>query len=314
MSKTNKGWSDYWQHDGDCGEVFVNASGERHPALGEFWGALFDDVPPNARVIDIASGAGSIFAHLPGEHGLQLYAADIAEEALQALAERIPGVSTTVCPADAVPYDDRYFDLVVSQFGIEYAGIDAFTESARLVAAGGAMDCLCHVEDGYIDSNNKAQLDEAKYVEESNFIDLCIDLTRAGYRNDVSEMQRTEAAFLPVARKISQGMERCSGGIHSYLFQGFRKLFEERRSYDEADTISWLEDMRRELDKNIDRLSRMRAAALSSADTVSITENLGSAGLQQIQFDLFTTEGNSLPVAWKLSARRPTHQDLEMRK
>jgi len=314
MSSTDQGWADYWQQDGDGGEVFVNAAGERHPALAEYWSAVFEGVPDNASVIDIASGAGSIFAHLQADHGLKLFAADIAEEALEALADRVAGVTTTVCSADAIPYDNEYFDLVVSQFGIEYAGIDAFTEAARLVAPGGGLDCLCHVEDGYIDSNNKTQLEEANYVQESLFIGLCVDLLRAGYRDDVGEMQRTEAAFLPVARRVAQGMERCPRGIHSHLFQGFRKLFEERRSYDQAESMTWLGNMQAELDKNIDRLSRMRAAALSEADTGSITKNLGSAGLQEIQFELFTTAGNELPVAWKLSARRPAHQDLETRK
>ncbi len=297
MSTTDQGWADYWQHDGDGGEVFVNAKGQRHPALADFWSAAFDGVPANASVIDIASGAGSIFAHLQADHGLTLFAADIAEDALMALADRVPGVITIVCSADAIPYDDEYFDRVVSQFGIEYAGPGAFTEAARLVAPGGRLDCLCHVEDGYIDSNNKAQLEEAKYLDESLFIELCTDLLRAGYRDDVSEMQRTEAAFLPVAKKVAEGMKRCPRGIHSHLFQGFRKLFEERRSYDQAESLTWLEDMQAELDKNIDRLSRMRAAALTEADTHDITKNLRSAGLQAIQFELFTTTGNELPVA-----------------
>ncbi len=305
MSTTDQGWVDYWQHDGDGCEVFVNAKGERHPALAEYWSTVFAGVPDAAAVIDIASGAGSIFAHLPAGHGLDLFAADIAEEALLALTDRIPGVTTTVCSADAVPYDDGRFDLVVSQFGIEYAGIDAFTEAARLVAPGGRLSGLCHVEDGYIDSNNKAQLDEANFVAESRFIDLCVDLTRAGYRADAGAMQRSEAAFLPVAKKIVLGMKRCPGGIHSHLFRGFRQLFEQRREYDEADITTWLEQMQVELDKNVDRLSRMRAAALSAADTASIAINLGSAGLQEIQFELFTTTGNRLPVAWKLSALRP---------
>ena len=72
--------------------------------------------------------------------------------------------------------------------------------------------------------------------------------------------------------------------------------------------------MRADLDKNIDRLSRMRAAALSKADMTTIAENLTAAGLQEIQFNLFTTPGNELPVAWKLSARRPAERDPESRR
>jgi len=314
MSGTDQGWVDYWQQDGDSGEVFVNSKGQRHPALAEYWSAVFESVPGGAAVIDIASGAGSIFAHLPADHGLDLFAADIAEEALQALADRIPGVTTSVCSADAVPYDDGRFDLVVSQFGIEYAGIDAFTEAARLLAPGGHMAGLCHVEDGYIDSNNKAQLEEARLVKETDFIGLAIDLTRAGFTDDPEAMRRSETAFVPVMQKIAAGMRRCPRGIHSHLYQGFQNLFERRRSYDKADITTWLGQMHGELDKNIDRLSRMRAAALSPADTASITENLTSAGLQEIQFEQFTTPGNDLPVAWTLSATRPALKKSETRK
>ncbi len=306
MNTTDQGWADYWQHDGDGGEVFVNAKGERHPALAEYWGAVFANVPDNAAVIDIASGAGSIFAHLPAGHGLDLFAADIAAEALKALTDRIPGVTSTLCSADAVPYGDGRFELVVSQFGIEYAGVNAFTEAARLVAPGGRLSCLCHVEDGYIDSNNKAQLEEASLVNETGFIDLATALTKAGFSADVEAMQRSERAFTPAMKKIAAGIKRCPRGIHSHLYQGFQRLFEQRRAYDEADITSWLEEMQGDLNKNIDRLSRMRAAALSPADTTRITKNLTSAGLQGIQFEQFTTPGNRLPVAWKLSAARPT--------
>jgi ubiquinone/menaquinone biosynthesis C-methylase UbiE len=314
MSTTDQGWVDYWQHDGEGGEVFVNSKGERHPALAEYWNHAFEGVAGRSRVIDIASGAGSIFAHLSPDHGLELFAADIAEEALEALKARIPGVTTVACPAEAVPYGDGYFDLVVSQFGIEYAGIEAFTEAGRLVAAGGCLAALCHVEDGYIDSNNKAQLEEARLVDEMRFIDLAKDLTRVAFSNDANAMQQSEAVFAPVMSKVAAGVERCPRGIHCHLFRGFRQLFEQRRAYDATDITTWLEQMRADLDKNIDRLSRMRAAALSKADVTTIAENLTAVGLQEIQFNLFATPGNELPVAWKLSAWRPAEHDPESRR
>ena len=160
----------------------------------------------------------------------------------------------------------------------------------------------------------KAQLEEASLVNETNFIDLAIDLTKATFSANVDAMQHSEKAFVPAMKKVAAGIQRCSRGIHSHLYQGFQRLFERRRSYDEADITSWLEQMQIELDKNIDRFSRMRAAALSAADTANITENLRSAGLQGIQFEHFTTPGNRLPVAWILSAARPALQKSETRK
>lgn len=101
MEQATQGWSAYWEQEGAGGEVFVNAQGRKHPALAEFWAGVFEVLAPGARAIDIASGAGSIYAHLTADHGLDLAAADISEEALKVLQERIPGARTYVCPAEA---------------------------------------------------------------------------------------------------------------------------------------------------------------------------------------------------------------------
>ena len=74
------------------------------------------------------------------------------------------------CPATELPLPDSSFDFVVSQFGVEYAGIDAFIEAARLVKPGGQLSLLCHYQDGYIDSKNQKMLEAAKIARHSNFI------------------------------------------------------------------------------------------------------------------------------------------------
>lgn len=308
MSSNDQGWADYWQQDGDSGEVFVNSKGERHPALADYWKNLFKYWPKDARVIDLASGAGSVFAHLPENHSFNLHAADIAEEALQALSSRVPGVTTTVCSAAETPFEDGSFDCVISQFGVEYAGIDAFTEAARILAAGGQLAALCHIEDGYIDSNNKSHLEGAILARDSGFIDLSLGLTQAAFSKSAADMASSEAAFMPVARAMTKAAEASPSGVHAHLLQGFMQLFQDRNAYDESDITGWLEGMRGELTKNIDRLSRMRAAASSEEDIEIIEKNLMSAGLQDIQFNLFKTPGNELPVAWQLTARRPAAQ------
>jgi cyclopropane fatty-acyl-phospholipid synthase-like methyltransferase len=88
MIDSDKGWTDYWRKDSADGEVFVNAEGERHPALAEFWQAHFSDLREGSRVLDLASGAGSIYAHLPEEHTFQLSATDISDVALGRLFGR----------------------------------------------------------------------------------------------------------------------------------------------------------------------------------------------------------------------------------
>ena len=93
MTGSEQGWSDYWQREGAKGEVFVNAEGESHPALAEYWQRQLASVAGPARIIDLASGAGSIYAHLPEEHEFELFAADISPVALETLSGRFDKVS-----------------------------------------------------------------------------------------------------------------------------------------------------------------------------------------------------------------------------
>ena len=304
MSEPDGKWSDYWANDGASGEVFVNAKGEKHPRLAAYWDKKFVGLATGARIIDLASGAGSVFAQLPEDHGFDLHAADISAEALDALRNRIPGTTTVVCPADKVPYQDHMFDLVVSQFGIEYAGIEAFGEAARLVSRGGSLVALCHIRDGYIDSSNRAQLAEAVLAVDTGFIEKAIALTEAAFAADRDVQANTHAAFVPAERQLSAAVMRQKMGVHAHLYLGFRKLFEERQSYAPADITTWLTEMRKELDKNIDRLTRMCDAALSRDDMGRVSEMLTAQGLRNVSYLKFETPENDLPVAWDLTATR----------
>jgi SAM-dependent methyltransferase len=311
MSESPEGWTDYWKKDGAGGEVFVNAKGEAHPALADFWQAAFADAPAGARVIDIASGAGSVFAHLPEAHGCVLTASDISGAALESLSTRIPEVTTLVCSADDMPLDDGSFDLVVTQFGIEYAGVAAFDEAARLLAPGGRFVGLCHYRDGYIDSDNRAQLDEARIVQERGFIDAAIALAKAAFSGVEGELKKAQDVFVDVATPVGEGMRRHRKGIHTYLFQGFRRLYEHRRQYDLVDVTGWLDAMRGELEKTIDRLERMRAAALSPEDVEEIRRLFEARGLGEVHCTPFETPGNELPVAWKVTALKEDSNDRQ---
>ena len=299
------GWSEYWEQDGAAGgEVFVSGKGDKHPALADYWRAVFNSLSPGASVVDIASGAGSIYAHLEADHGFDLHASDIAAEALEALSERIAGVTTAVSGAGDLPYDDSSFDLVVSQFGIEYAGRDAFAEAARVVKDGGQLAALVHIEDGYVDSNNKAQLAEAELVLRIEFIGRSIDLTNRAFSGNKALLAKTEEAYMPLIQEMSEAIRRCPRGIHAYLFAGFKRLYENRQQYRKSDIVEWLNQMDEELSKTLDRLARMRAAAMSVEDIDIIKGRLEEAGMAEVSAVPFETEGNELPIAWSLTAKR----------
>ncbi|MFQ5610185.1 MAG: hypothetical protein ACE5F8_07950, partial [Woeseiaceae bacterium] len=192
----------------------------------------------------------------------------------------------------------------VSQFGIEYAGANAFAEAARLVADGGMLAALAHVAGGYIDGNNQAQLAEAVDVRDSGFVDMAIRLTRVAFRGNPQALAARDQEILPLVQRVEDSVQRCRQGVHAHLYAGFRQLYENRRRYDESDIVGWLDGMQGEIDKAVDRLSRIRQAALSETDVQKIVEELRVSGFEDASASVFSTPGNDKPVAWNITAHR----------
>ena len=301
----SENWSQYWQDEGRSGEVFVDAKGRKHPALTQFWTETLASLPDKASVVDIACGAGSVFAEVAGADRLQLFANDISADAVELLQRRMPEVSTEVADARSLPYDDQRFDQVVSQFGVEYAGIEAFLEAARLIKSGGSLVTLSHFRNGYIDSRNAIELTSAEAVLASGFIDHAAAVTAAVFADDRSAFDKAFAGFQPAEQTLAAAHDRHSQGVHSHLYAGFRQLFENRDRYAEADIHAWLNDMRAEVDRTVLRLTTMRNVALGDDEVRKLSAQLASAGLTDTSFEPFEIAGNDRPVAWQIRARRP---------
>lgn len=303
-SKDN--WSEYWQNEGASGEVFVNQSGEKHQALSMFWRSKFENQSGETKLIDLASGAGSVFSELHLPETCDLWAADISPEALKQLKKRMPAVNTQVCSADKLPFEDRSYDVVVSQFGIEYAGIDAFAEAARILKSGGQLVVLCHIEDGYIDSRNKAELAGAELIKKTLFIEKAIKVTQALYGKDKATIEAAIGEFSQVEPLFADYCQKVGTGVHVHLYAGFKQLMSKLNAYGESDVTNWLKAMEGEVDKAILRLSEMRKAANSEREMNKIVSMLREkAGLTQVEVSPFTLPEHTKPVAWQLTGLKP---------
>ncbi len=304
MSQADK-WSDYWANEGASGEVFVGRDGSKNPHLTSFWRIQFSGLAPASRIMDLAAGAGSVYSHLPDSHGLTLYATDLSLQALQLLKTRRPDVRSVACSATTPSFPDASFDLVVSQFGVEYAGTGAFQRAADLVARSGRLAILCHYRDGYIDSRNRHLLEGARKALETGFIDHAIDMTQASFRPDIRRFETARRAFIPVERELSAYVRTNPQGVHAHLYAGFRQLFENREQYDADDIVQWLVAMKGDIEKNISRLSQMRQAASSEDSIRRICREYAGRGLRKVAYSPFSLPEQSLPVAWSITACRP---------
>lgn len=145
-------WSRYWSSGAmhSC----VGSYDERYAGpIGDFWRSGFTALPPAGRVLDIASGNGPLprlLLSLAERPDLSCDAVDLAELAppwLEKLAEsqRERVRFHSACPAEQLPFADASFDLVVSQWGIEYSDLSrSVPELLRVLKPGGAVRLLLH--------------------------------------------------------------------------------------------------------------------------------------------------------------------------
>lgn len=298
-------WSRYWQEEGIAGEIFLNPEGQPHPDISAFWQEQLRQEGQSEAIIDLASGAGSVLAHLPSSAWARAVALDLSASGLQLLRQRMPHVHTVVGSVTDPPFLPESFNLAVSQFGVEYGGIEALSRASELLAAGGRLVFLCHFLDGALDREHRAQLLAAREVSEAGFIDAATDLARAAFNPDPSALSLEITRFEPLEQTIKPHLKTCKSGVHLHLYHGFHKLFRNHEQYREEDITDWLHAMRGEVERSLLRLTAITGAALSESDTARFSAELQQSGFEVLCADPWFLEGGELPVAWKLTARRP---------
>jgi len=309
MVTNNDYWSEYWRTDGKLGEVFVDAKGAKPDYLIEHWQGQLARVGEGSKLLDVACGGGSIFEDLDERkrESLFLHASDLSESATQLLKQRLPEVETSCSPATQLPYSDEEFDFVVSQFGIEYAGIDAFNEAARVLAPGGCINLLMHYKDGYIDKRNESLIIGAKAAISSRFVETAIDLINLSFQGTPSKLRKAKQAFQLSERAVSNCMQDHPHGIHEHLYFGFMDMYSRYQNYHQYDITDWLNAMRKDVIKTIKKIQAIRRVSLDGKDLKKIEERLSASKLSEIRIEKFTvpnidSDGEASPLAWHLTA------------
>jgi SAM-dependent methyltransferase len=297
MNSQANNWSAYWRQDGAGGEVFVGPEGKVNAEIAAFWRSLFAGVDTGARIIDIACGAGSIFGHVGEPDNYELVAADLSVDALQLLRTRTPGAAAVVASASALPFRQNSFDLVVSQFGVEYAGPEAFEHAFHLLKPGGQIVTLSHIRDGLIDRKNATLQAGVRKAEDIDFIALAVRLTRAAFSG--AGVEEAVRQFQPAEKAMAAFVAEHPGGLHGHLYAGFRQLIERRARYDEKDILDWLNGMTSELDLHRLRLHEMRKAALDDTAIEKVRTAANCCGVS-LTIGQMTLAGQTSPVAWRI--------------
>jgi SAM-dependent methyltransferase len=148
-------WTRHWATG--AAHSCVGSYGDRYGgAIASFWKSVLAKQSGSLRVLDLATGNGPLprlMVDLRQDLALEIDAVDLATIAPTWLTALPPAVQQHVkfhggVALESLPFPDASFDLIVSQYGLEYSDFDrSVPELLRVLAPSGSVALLMHASD-----------------------------------------------------------------------------------------------------------------------------------------------------------------------
>ena len=214
-------WQHYWQTM-NAHACVRDANAEYRAEIQQFWLNKIQQCRTSERVLDICAGNGAVArlaiqASDAAKLALTVHAIDgakvnqqyIEQDALLRRVNFLDDVNIT-----ALPYTDLSFDLVTSQYGIEYALNElAIAEVARVIKSQGRFISVCHDANGtsVVAAKNALQYLD-RVLDTSQFfttLKLYIQqVTKEGQNASAStELQNLDAQLIAAKRIVDEGAQ-----------------------------------------------------------------------------------------------------------
>jgi SAM-dependent methyltransferase len=155
---SQRAWASYWE-SGALHSLPGTYEGNYGGAIGRYWQTCLGGLNEPCHILDLATGNGPLPACLltvnPCAH-VHCTAVDLSPIAPAWWQDLPPDRRVRVRFAGQVdigrlPLDDHAFDLVISQFGLEYGPRQqACGELARVLRPGGQTRLICHHSDSFL--------------------------------------------------------------------------------------------------------------------------------------------------------------------
>jgi len=320
-------WDRYWSY-GHLHSFSQVADGNYAGAVAEFWDSVFSELPDGSRILDIATGNGALpllalDKAVQGSRAFTLHGTDIAAIAPAeqvsdpALRSRLAAISFHPrTPAESLPFADGSFDLVTSQFGLEYSDPEqSIPEVARVLRPGGRLALIVHHQDSAAVTAARAETAQLGFVIDDNRLFLkARNLLRAQAENRAGKHSRNAKEPSKVARKrkalddaVSRIEQAGREQSHNRMLLGplnyVREVLAMRDRIGPAQALDWLDEARQRVEASRERLRAMQAAARSESAMASLSEMLVAAGAQAPEMGALH-ETNGELVGWCLTTQR----------
>ncbi|MEQ8435084.1 MAG: class I SAM-dependent methyltransferase [Oceanicaulis sp.] len=259
MSRDAAAWRQYWADGG--GQDAVTAGKAGH-ALEQVWRSrlsALQAVP--ARIVDLACGLGPtsravrvVFGAAP-----QLVACDIADVAAANAASQSAGLAVAA-DSSRLSFKDGAFDLVVSQFGLEYAGAGAFAEAGRVLTDGGAGLAVVHMAGGSIERECAQNLEILDAILSARLLEAARDAVVHGRPRDLAG----EGRLRSIAAASNALPNAAAARFAAAIAPDLARLAARPNAFDPVEATAYLDAQAHAVKAYHDRMASMTRAALDS--------------------------------------------------
>jgi len=311
-------WDEFWAGSDDPAAADAVRASAPGRGLSQFWRDRFDRLMVGGarRLLDLACGAGAVTGQAARvaaarAQPLDCVCIDVSPAAATAAAQRAraEGLHAFALVADAgrVPLEVGRFDLVVSQFGVEYAGSGALARAGGLVAPGGRLVIVAHLDGGPIQEECAANLAVLSELADQNLCALGAALFDAlGRPGAIGGPE--DMAYRGAVQACARTVEQNPGPAAHYatrLVQDASTLLQRRDAYHRDDAAAWFTGQAEALSAYRERMRSMVEAALGDDEIDAVLNAWRSEGLEIIHAEAMAIEPNEPECAWRLEARRP---------
>ena len=293
-------WDRYWQFD-RIASCFDEAGAHNYDdKVAGGWRDFFESLPAGTAILDLCTGNGAI-AIMAAEasrstgRGFTVTAVDRAaidprryvtrhQDALAAIDFR-PGTD-----AAALPFADRSFGAVVSQYGIEYTDLPrAAAELARVVAPEGRVRLVVHAAEGKVAETSRRAIAEADFlldeIDLSGAARACFVATATAERTspaspDARATARARlAAFEGALRQVGERIPAAADPANlrnagAILLEAFKR----RGALTLEELIAVADRVKTENEAHRGRLAALVAAALTADEAEALAARLRQHG------------------------------------
>ena len=309
-------WDAYWRNAQSA--AAHKDGGPQDEVLQHFWTQLFEQVfttiKPSAAMLDLACGNGAVprFAlsaanKINKDIDLHIYGVDESSAALAEMCKRDSSLEGIAASALFLPFADKFFELLTSQFGMEYAGPDVFAEAARVIAPDGLFAAVIHMRDGGIYKECDINLQAIDGFRQSNILTHFEELFRevvlrkgeSGNKDAIHIVDKKLASSVLVVEEI---LRRWGKGVANEtllrIYTDVGHMYSRLNAYEPEELITWVKVMHDELDSYAGRMSSMLGAALDEVQFETAMTKMTELGFDIRIRDTLTFDRQASPSAW----------------